>query len=144
MPAGPLVLRPRVAECAIPMPDRDETYDMARLLRAEQFPDCERDGFPKHLAPPWKNSVEGKKTARCVRVLRRESSQRIPKWRTLTTLPSTLHRLATPRKLQVAGQRDSATCGDAFLTFGLPTGPSRLCSVPARTRPGYERFPSEI
>jgi hypothetical protein len=50
-----------MAECAIPMPDRDETHDMARLLRAEQFPDCERDGFPKHLAPPWKNSVEGKK-----------------------------------------------------------------------------------
>jgi hypothetical protein len=28
----------------------------------------------------------------------------------------------TLRKPQVAGQRDSAPCGDAILTFGLPTG----------------------
>ena len=43
----------------------------------------------------------------------------------LTLLPFTFHHLAILRKLQVAGQRDSATCGDAILTFGLLTGPSR-------------------
>jgi hypothetical protein len=34
---------------------------MARLIRADQFLDCERDGFPKALAPPWKETVEGEK-----------------------------------------------------------------------------------
>lgn len=61
MPAKPQELTPRRAECAIFMPERDERHDMARLLRADQFLDCERDGYPKHLAPPWKDSVEGTK-----------------------------------------------------------------------------------
>jgi hypothetical protein len=34
---------------------------MARLIRADQFLDCERDGFPKPLAPPWKETTEGEK-----------------------------------------------------------------------------------
>lgn len=34
---------------------------MARLVRTDQFLDCERDGFPKTLAPPWKTSEEGEK-----------------------------------------------------------------------------------
>lgn len=54
-------LTPRRAECAIFMPERDERHDMARLVRADQFLDCERGGYPKHLAPPWKDSVEGTK-----------------------------------------------------------------------------------
>jgi hypothetical protein len=40
------------------MPERDERHDLARLVRADQFNDCERDGFPKHLAPPWKEQEE--------------------------------------------------------------------------------------
>jgi len=54
-------LVPRRAECAILLPERDERHDLARLVRSDQFLDCERDGFPKHLAPPWKDSEEGTK-----------------------------------------------------------------------------------
>jgi hypothetical protein len=54
-------LTPRRAECAILLPERDERHDLARLVRADQFLDCERDGFPKHLAPPWKEQEEGEK-----------------------------------------------------------------------------------
>jgi hypothetical protein len=54
-------LAPRRGECAIFLPERDERHDLARLVRAEQFLDCERDGFPEHLAPPWKDSEEGTK-----------------------------------------------------------------------------------
>ena len=43
------------------MPARDERHDLARLVRSQQFLDCERDGFPKELAPPWKTSEEGTK-----------------------------------------------------------------------------------
>jgi hypothetical protein len=43
------------------MPERDERHDLARLVRADQFIDCERDGFPKHLAPPWKEQEEAEK-----------------------------------------------------------------------------------
>ncbi len=48
-------------ECGLLLPARDERRDVARLVRADQFLDCERDGFPKHLAPPWKDSEEGTK-----------------------------------------------------------------------------------
>jgi len=54
-------IKPRRAECAILLPERDERHDLARLVRADQFLDCERDGFPKHLAPPWKEQEEGEK-----------------------------------------------------------------------------------
>lgn len=54
-------LMQRRGECASLMPERDERRDVARLVRADQFLDCERDGYPKHLAPPWKDSVEGTK-----------------------------------------------------------------------------------
>jgi hypothetical protein len=60
-PAKPPELTPRRAECALFMPERGERHDVARLVRADQFLDCERDGYPKHLAPPWKNSEEGTK-----------------------------------------------------------------------------------
>jgi hypothetical protein len=43
-------LKPRRGECASLMPERDERRDVARLVRADQFLDCERDGYPKHLA----------------------------------------------------------------------------------------------
>jgi hypothetical protein len=51
-------LQLRRPECAILLPARDERHDLARLVRAEQFLGCQRDGFPKHLAPPWKDSEE--------------------------------------------------------------------------------------
>jgi hypothetical protein len=57
----PPELIPRRTECGILLPERGERYDMARLVRADQFLDCERDGFPKHLAPPWKETVEAEK-----------------------------------------------------------------------------------
>jgi hypothetical protein len=50
----PPEVKPIRAECAILLPERDERHDLARLVRADQFLDCERDGFPKRLAPPWK------------------------------------------------------------------------------------------
>ncbi|MGH7744698.1 MAG: hypothetical protein ACREQ5_07770, partial [Candidatus Dormibacteria bacterium] len=59
--AKPPELTPRRPECAILLPERDERRDVARLVRADQFLDCERDGFPKHLAPPWKETEEGEK-----------------------------------------------------------------------------------
>lgn len=43
------------------LPARDERHDLARLVRSEEFLECERDGFPKALAPPWKTSDEGTK-----------------------------------------------------------------------------------
>ncbi len=52
---------PKRPECGLFLPARDERRDMARLIRADQFLDCERDGFPKQLAPPWKETVEGEK-----------------------------------------------------------------------------------
>ena len=58
-PAERPELTPRRAECGILMPEREESHDIARLVRADQFLDCERDGFPKHLAPPWKDMVDG-------------------------------------------------------------------------------------
>ncbi len=52
-------LTPRRTECGLFLPEPDERHDLARLVRAQQFLDCERDGFPKELAPPWKTSEEG-------------------------------------------------------------------------------------
>lgn len=60
-PAKPPEIEPRKPECAILLPERGERNDLAKLIRAEQFLRCERDGFPKHLAPPWKDSTEGTK-----------------------------------------------------------------------------------
>jgi hypothetical protein len=54
-------VKPERAECGILLPERDERHDMARLVRADQFLDCERDGFPKNLAPPWKEREEAEK-----------------------------------------------------------------------------------
>ena len=54
-------LMPRRPECGLFIPERDERHDLARLVRSEQFLDCERDGFPKDLAPPWKTTDEGEK-----------------------------------------------------------------------------------
>jgi hypothetical protein len=55
---NPPELKPRRPECATLLPQRDEEHDMARLVRADEFLNCERDGYPKHLAPPWKDSDE--------------------------------------------------------------------------------------
>ncbi len=52
---------PQRTECGLFLPARDERHDLARLVRAQQFLDCERDGFPENLAPPWKTSEEGTK-----------------------------------------------------------------------------------
>lgn len=52
-------IQPRRAECAMLLPERGEKNDVAKLIRAEQFLRCERDGFPKTLAPPWATSDEG-------------------------------------------------------------------------------------
>ncbi len=60
-PVKPRELTLRRPECAILLPERDERRDVARLVRADQFLDCERDGFPKQLAPPWKETEEGEK-----------------------------------------------------------------------------------
>lgn len=54
-------LIPRRPECGILLPERGERNDLARLIRADQFLQCERDGFPKALAPPWKETDEGEK-----------------------------------------------------------------------------------
>ena len=54
-------IKPKRGECAILLPERDERRDLARLVRADQFLDCERDGFPKRLAPPWKEQEEAEK-----------------------------------------------------------------------------------
>jgi hypothetical protein len=43
------------------MPERDERHDLARVVRADEFLGCERDGLPKDLAPPWKDTEEGEK-----------------------------------------------------------------------------------
>lgn len=61
-------IKPRRGECAILLPERDERHDLARLVRADEFLDCERDGFPKDLAPPWKEDEEAEKKlgAACV------------------------------------------------------------------------------
>ncbi len=60
-PTKPPEITPRRPECAILLPERGERHDFARLARAEQFLSCERDGYPKTLAPPWKTSEEGTK-----------------------------------------------------------------------------------
>lgn len=60
-PADLPELKPQRPECGVFLPERDERHDLARLLRADQFLTCERDGFPKHLAPPWKETEEGEK-----------------------------------------------------------------------------------
>lgn len=57
----PSELTPRRPECGLFLPARDERRDIARLVRADQFVDCERDGFPRQLAPPWKTTEEGEK-----------------------------------------------------------------------------------
>lgn len=49
------------AECGLFLPMRDERFDMARLIRADEFINCERDGYPKDIAPPWKETLEGEK-----------------------------------------------------------------------------------
>lgn len=61
--AGPKMpeVKPKRGECAIFLPERDERHDLARLVRADEFLDCERDGFPKGLAPPWKEQEEAEK-----------------------------------------------------------------------------------
>jgi hypothetical protein len=51
-------IKPTRPECAVLLPQRDELDDLAKLVRADQFLRCERDGFPRQLAPPWKNSAE--------------------------------------------------------------------------------------
>lgn len=64
-------IKPTRPECAIFLPERDERDDLARLLRADQFLRCERDGFPKDLAPTME-VIKGSftKAERCLRVLR--------------------------------------------------------------------------
>jgi hypothetical protein len=54
-------LLPRRPECGILLPAHDERHDVARLVRADQFLECERDGFPASLAPPWKETVKAEK-----------------------------------------------------------------------------------
>ncbi len=51
-------LQPRRPECTVLLPEKDERNDLAKLIRAEQFIRCERDGFPKDSAPPWKTEEE--------------------------------------------------------------------------------------
>jgi hypothetical protein len=51
-------LRATRPECEILLPDRDEPNDLAKLIRADQFLRCERDGFRRDLAPPWKTEAE--------------------------------------------------------------------------------------
>ncbi len=58
-PSKPPEITPQRPECGLLLPVRDERRDVARLVRADQFLDCERDGFPKDLTPPWKTSEEG-------------------------------------------------------------------------------------
>jgi hypothetical protein len=60
-PPQPPEIMPRRPECAILLPERDERHDVARLIRADEFLKCERDGFPKAMAPPWKETEEGEK-----------------------------------------------------------------------------------
>ena len=60
-PTGLPEIVPKRPECGLFLPERGERRDIARLVRADQFLDCERDGFPKHLAPPWKEAIEGEK-----------------------------------------------------------------------------------
>jgi hypothetical protein len=73
-------LMPRRPECGILLPERDEAHDVARLVRADQFIDCERDGFPKSLAPPWKETEEGeKKLADACEYFAAQSAARYPK-----------------------------------------------------------------
>jgi hypothetical protein len=52
-------ITPRRPECAILLPERGERNDLAKLIRADQFLQCERDGFPTNLAPPWTKPGEG-------------------------------------------------------------------------------------
>ena len=40
-------LMPRRPECGLFLPARDEKHDLARLVRSQEFLECERDGFPK-------------------------------------------------------------------------------------------------
>jgi len=54
-------IKPKRPECGLLLPERDERRDVARLIRADEFLDCERDGFPKSLAPPWEETVEAEK-----------------------------------------------------------------------------------
>ena len=51
-------LRPTRPECEMLLPERDEPNDLAKLIRADQFVRCERDGFRRDLAPPWKTGTE--------------------------------------------------------------------------------------
>jgi hypothetical protein len=49
------------------------------LVRADQFLNCERDGFPKHLAPPWKDSeAAGKKLGDACEHFAKESAKHYP------------------------------------------------------------------
>jgi hypothetical protein len=54
-------VQPKRPECVVLLPERDERNDVAKLIRAEEFLRCERDGFPANLAPPWKTDLEGEK-----------------------------------------------------------------------------------
>jgi hypothetical protein len=67
-PAKLTGIKPVRGECAIFLPERDERHDLARLVRADEFLDCERDGFPSELAPPWQEQEEAEKKlgAACV------------------------------------------------------------------------------
>lgn len=49
-------------ECAILLPERDERNDIAKLIRADEFLRCERDGFPGDLAPPGKLTLRANKS----------------------------------------------------------------------------------
>jgi hypothetical protein len=54
-------LKPRRTECGLFLPAADERHDIARLVRSQEFVDCECHGYPKTLAPPWKTTEEGTK-----------------------------------------------------------------------------------
>jgi hypothetical protein len=72
-------ITPRRPECGLFLHARDEQHDLARLLRSQQFLDCERDGFPKDLAPPWKTTEEGeKKLGDACRYFAGESARNYP------------------------------------------------------------------
>jgi hypothetical protein len=79
-----------------------------------------RDGFPKELAPPWKFCRrEGLRDA-CEHFVAKAAKEYPCGGSSM--LPCTLHHLSTLRKLQVAGQRVSATCGDEILKLRIAYG----------------------
>jgi hypothetical protein len=66
-------------ECGLFLPMRDERFDMAKLIRADQFVNCERDGYPKNIAPPWKETLEAEsKLAQACEYFAAESARDYP------------------------------------------------------------------